>query len=359
MIDSTNHYSVEIDNISKELWEKNLLRFNDATIHQTWSMGKHSFGEKNLSHLVLKKDSEIIAMAQVSIKKLPLLRVGGARLFWGPLWQRKGEIIDYTVFERIIEALKDEYIIKRGLLLRVWPFALKQSGEEIIYIMCKHGFMRNSADQTYRTIMLDITPPMEILRRNLTSKWRNHLNAAEKNKLTLMIGADDMLLTCFFNMLQEMLSRKNFETHVNYSLYRQIQNDLPEDLKLKIFVCHCENMPIAAGVFSAIGDTGEYLFGATANNGLKLNGANLIQWEAIKWLKEKECKWYDLGGIDPHGNPGVYHFKSGVAGKSGLDGMFLGQFYLSYNSISYFLYSCINIISNMRRRLPTGLKLFS
>ena len=25
-------------------------------------------------------------------------------------------------------------------------------------------------------------------------------------------------------------------------------------------------------------------------------------------------KWYDLGGISPEGNPGVYHFKSGLSG---------------------------------------------
>ena len=32
----------------------------------------------------------------------------------------------------------------------------------------------------------------------------------------------------------------------------------------------------------------------------------------IKWLKQKGCKRYDLGGINLDDNPGVYHFKSGI-----------------------------------------------
>ena len=40
----------------------------------------------------------------------------------------------------------------------------------------------------------------------------------------------------------------------------------------------------------------------------------LLQWTLIEWLKENSFKWYDLGGIDPERNPGVYHFKKGLFG---------------------------------------------
>src|SRR5208282_2405952 len=57
-----------------------------------------------------------------------------------------------------------------------------------------------------------------------------------------------------------------------------------------------------------------YLLGATRTEGMKSKGAYLLQWTLIKWLKESGFKWYDLGGIDPEGNPGVYHFKRGFSG---------------------------------------------
>ena len=38
-----------------------------------------------------------------------------------------------------------------------------------------------------------------------------------------------------------------------------------------------------------------------------------LQWRAAQHLKELGLRWYDLGGIDPDGNEGVYRFKSGMA----------------------------------------------
>jgi len=31
--------------------------------------------------------------------------------------------------------------------------------------------------------------------------------------------------------------------------------------------------------------------------------------------REAGCQFYDLGGIDPEKNPGVYHFKKGMGGE--------------------------------------------
>ncbi len=41
----------------------------------------------------------------------------------------------------------------------------------------------------------------------------------------------------------------------------------------------------------------------------------LLQWHTIQQARQRGCRWYDLGGIDPLGNPGVYHFKQGLGGQ--------------------------------------------
>jgi hypothetical protein len=48
---------------------------------------------------------------------------------------------------------------------------------------------------------------------------------------------------------------------------------------------------------------------------LHSKGAYLLQWTALQGLKENGIRWYDLGGIDPEGNPGVYAFKKGMSGS--------------------------------------------
>ena len=71
---------------------------------------------------------------------------------------------------------------------------------------------------------------------------------------------------------------------------------------------------MAGHVASLLGDTSVYLLGATLEAGLKAKASYLLQWNAILEAKKRGLSWYDLGGIDPEGNPGVYHFKKGLGG---------------------------------------------
>jgi lipid II:glycine glycyltransferase (peptidoglycan interpeptide bridge formation enzyme) len=76
-----------------------------------------------------------------------------------------------------------------------------------------------------------------------------------------------------------------------------------------------ENGRLMTGLIgSIVGDMGIYLLGATSGEGMKTKGSYLLQWRMIQRLKERGCRWYDLGGINPQRNPGVFHFKSGFGG---------------------------------------------
>jgi hypothetical protein len=347
-------YSTEIDSIGETRWGELLQDFDDSNIHQTWSSGVISWGERNISHIVLRRDGEVVGMVQIGIRKLSIIGAGVATVYWGPLWRRKGISEDYDVLEKMIEVLKNEYVIKRRHLLRIWPIGFEISDERTKSLLGKYGFTRNSRVPAYRTLLLDLSPSLEELRKNLEQKWRNNLNTAEKRNLNLMEGTSDEMYLTFLKMLHEMVLRKKFKSQVSYDNYRRIQNDLPEFLKMKIIVCTCEGVPVSVGIFSAIGITGTYILGATSTRGLGVNGSNLIQWRAITWLKERGCRWYDLGGVDPSGNPGVYKFKRGVAGKNGKEVTHLGQFSLSNNIISYFMDICIDRINYARKKLRSG-----
>ena len=52
----------EIDCVTKAQWSALLNHFEDANIYQTWSYGAVRWGERNLSHLLLKQDGEVIGM---------------------------------------------------------------------------------------------------------------------------------------------------------------------------------------------------------------------------------------------------------------------------------------------------------
>jgi len=115
-------------------------------------------------------------------------------------------------------------------------------------------------------------------------------------------------------MYKQMRERKAFESTADVEEFGRLQEDLPEAHRMRILICEQDGVPMAGLVASSMGDSAIYLLGATSDDGLNAKGAYLLQWTLIQWLKENGFKRYDLGGIDPQRNPGVYHFKSGLSG---------------------------------------------
>jgi lipid II:glycine glycyltransferase (peptidoglycan interpeptide bridge formation enzyme) len=57
------------------------------------------------------------------------------------------------------------------------------------------------------------------------------------------------------------------------------------------------------------------ILAATGEEGLKCKASNLIQWHAIVEAHRRGLRHFDVGGIEPEAQPGVYHFKLGVGGE--------------------------------------------
>jgi lipid II:glycine glycyltransferase (peptidoglycan interpeptide bridge formation enzyme) len=309
-------FQVEVDRVTPDEWSAMLDLFSDANFYQSWSYGAVRWGAKNLSHLVLKRNGEVLGMAQVRIIRPTRLKFGMAYLRWGPLCHRHGKRPDADAAFSIANALQEEYVYKRGLLLQVLPNSFAGSDRAALFQSAFSAYTPESRTtaNSYRTFILDLSPSVEELRRNLDKKWRNQLTRSEKNGLTVVAGngADEYRRFC--RMYEQMLERKAFESTVDVEEFGRIQENLPDAHRMRILICELDGVPVAGLVASAMGDSAIYLLGATSDSGLNSKGAYLLQWTMIQWLKESGFKWYDLGGIDPEGNPGVYSFKKGLSG---------------------------------------------
>jgi lipid II:glycine glycyltransferase (peptidoglycan interpeptide bridge formation enzyme) len=213
-------------------------------------------------------------------------------------------------------ALLEEYVCKRRLLLQVLPNAFVGTPRCALFESAFSSFTpepRISAN-THRTFILNLRPPLDELRRNLDKKWRNQLTRSEKNGLKIVAGNGSDEFRRFSQMYEQMRERKAFESSVDIEEFGRIQEDLPQTHRMRILICEQDGIPVAGMVASVMGDSAIYLLGATSTSGLNSKGAYLLQWTMIQWLKENDISWYDLGGIDPERNAGVYHFKSGLSG---------------------------------------------
>jgi lipid II:glycine glycyltransferase (peptidoglycan interpeptide bridge formation enzyme) len=326
-------WQVEVDRATSGDWSDMLGRFDDANLYQTSAYGEVRWGEKNLSRLVLKKDGEVRAMAQFRIVRPTPLKFGMAYLRWGPLWERCGLPSDSEIPARMAAAIEDEYLRKRKLFLRIIPnaFAGSSRATTMQAVFSRFAAEPLDANNLYRTFVVDLKPSLEDLRKGLDPKWRNKLSGAEKNGLNVIAGSGSAEYRTFLGIYNQMRKRKGFETTVDADEFERIQDALQESQRMRILICEHKGVPVAGLVVSAMGDSAIYLLGATSDEGLKSKGAYVLQWTMIRWLKENGIRWYDLGGIDPEGNPGVYAFKKGF---SGVDICQLSPLVASYSAVS-------------------------
>lgn len=335
MTPSEGAYVVETDRVGKHAWDNILQNFEDANLMQTWSYGATRWGEDNLSHVLLKRDGEVVAGAQSVIVKLPFLSAGMAYVKWGPLWQLPGRGRNLETFRQMLCALREVYVLQRGLLLRVFPAGTEDGIGTLRSIFKEEGFERDLSIGTPRTAFVDLSYSLEELRSSLKPTWRRNLTLAERSQLTVIHGVTDELLDIFVGLYREMRNRKNMIGQVSIDLYKAIQRDLPDGLKMRVMIGEHQGVPVAGLLVPWLGETAQNHLAATGDKGLHLRASYLLHWRMLEWLKAHGCRWLDLDTLNHQKYPGVSQFKLGFAGRLGREAEYLGQFESCTSAASY------------------------
>jgi hypothetical protein len=338
-------YSCEVDSLDEYQWDQALQLFDDANVYQTWAYEAVRNGEKKMSHFVLKRKGQIVAIAQSRLVTIPFIKTGIAYIRWGPVWNLSGKNRDMEVFQQAIRGLRNEYVLNRGLVLRIYPCLFEEESNVFIPILIDEEYKVPAAKTAGRTMLMDVSTPMETLRKGLGSTWRKNLNSAEKKRLSIVEGYEDDLFVLLIQIYDEMVDIKKFERPNDINEFREIQQRLPPELKMRILLSFSDGKPAAGALSSTIGNCGMCIYRATNSVGRETKASYLLQWRIIEWVKEQNCVCYDLNGINPEQNPGTYRFKLGLCGNNGKDVYYLGVFHSSKSAL---FISLINWAERMR-----------
>jgi lipid II:glycine glycyltransferase (peptidoglycan interpeptide bridge formation enzyme) len=320
-------YAAEVDSLDERGWTLLLDRFADANIYQTWAHGEVRAGARNVSRLVLKRNGQAVAAAQVRLVRVPLLGSGIAYVRWGPLIRRNGDSLDLDVMRLAARALRNEFACRRGLVLRMNPAVFEEDASELASILADEGFGGTPNATPEHTIVIDLTRSPEELRAGIRKEWRRQLRIAESHGLTIVDGTSDALFGDFVAIYGEMVRRKGFPEPNDIMEFRAIQQGLPDQHRMRVMLCRAGDTTHAGLICSALGDTAVYLFGATSDAGMETRGSYLLQWRLMEWLKAEDVTRYDLHGVNAERNPGVYRFKSDLCGTAnGRHVRFVGRF---------------------------------
>lgn len=355
-------YTSEVDSVDKHQWYGSLLKFNDATFYQTWSFGAVRWGEKNFSHLILKKDDSIVSMAQLRIVKVKNLNVGAAYLNWGPVWRSIDQKSEIMHLKNMLRALYIEYVDLRGLMLRILPKIIPEPVKEAVLTVFTEEEYNYSPDPQ-QTVVVDLSPNMDNLRKNLPKGIRHSLNAAAKNDLEFYEIQDDKSFAIVLRIFNEMQQRKNFTAFGSPEEIIAVYKDLANTVKQKMILCKHDGEAVAIIGWQTIGQYGFPLVACTGNKALKLKAGTLLFWKMIEWYKENGYLCCDLAGVNPRRNPGGYFFKKSLAGRSYVETPhYIGQFD-AYNNLGSFIlmksgFYMRDIYRTIRSDVSTWLKLF-
>ena len=211
------------------------------------------------SRIVVSGAGRPVLMAECRVKTIPLVGTGVAYVSGGPLYRTPG---GEGVLRKALELLKDEYVARRGLVLRLSPKLLGEDESAALGAFAACGF-KESDRERYRTIVLDLSGALDELRKAFRQKWRNALNRSEKEGLTVRMGAGPELMRDFDALYGELLKRKSFDAPLGSEFYLKLQNELPDSEKLCVAICYKDGVPVAGHVASMLGDTCVYVLGAS------------------------------------------------------------------------------------------------
>jgi lipid II:glycine glycyltransferase (peptidoglycan interpeptide bridge formation enzyme) len=179
--------------------------------------------------------------------------------------------------------------------------------------------------QPPRTIIVDLTGTEEELLARMKQKTRYNIRLAEKKGVTVRPWDD---LSAFHDMLLVTGERDGFGVHSERYYQRAYDLLYPKGM-CELLLAEFDGKPLAALFVARHGARACYLYGASTDEERSRMPTYLLQWEAMKWAKERGSEEYDLWGVPDEdqetleanfesrrdGLWGVYRFKRGFGGQ--------------------------------------------
>lgn len=285
---------------AKENWDSQLIRFDDCSPYQTYDWGQYqkSLGWQPYHFLAVNESGEISAMLLGFLRRYPF----GTGLMWCP----GGPIGEFESWDENLP----QAIIKLTNLKHLYiRFRCDQERKPRKVLFLNHRKWNRSIYTITSNVSmeLDLSADEDTLKAQLSRNWRRNLKKSQENNLVIKLWTkSDVKEIC--RIYREMEIRKNLPQQFTEEKLANLFNHLGSNL----IVYRCEdidgNLLCFRGCLKIGSRAGDYL-AATTEKGLIARASYLTLWKLLQKAQEQGVKYYDLGGIDPWENAGVYKFK--------------------------------------------------
>jgi hypothetical protein len=288
----------------REIWDAAHAKAA-APLQQDWAYGAcmKALGVEVLRACVMSNDQPV-ALAQFIVRKW-LGVLGVALCGRGPVW-----LTSLSGAEKA----KAYAALKKSLPMKGLKLVLVTPEEEASKELGLSPWRRVTTG--YSTVMLDISPNMEVLRAQLDKRWRHRLGGAENSELTIhRVGTNPGQYRWLLDADMQQRKERNLEglPIAFFDLYAKARHE-----PAKTFLTMRADVGrdrVAGMLFLIHGEAATYQLGWTSDQGRDLHAHNRLLWSAIEELKTRGVRWLDLGGVNTQRSAGVARFKIKTGGR--------------------------------------------
>ena len=312
-------------------WNDLIASMPDPHILQSWEWGqvKSRFGWQPTYHhwktpgsaaaLVLERT---VSFADVPSPLKVLYVPKGPLLEWNHIALRTQVLDDLQLLARNRRAIFikiDPDVVIASESLVTGPAHTDTPGHIVKDDLLSRGW-RYSQDQIQfrNTVVLDLTGSEAELLRRMKPKTRYNIRLAERKGVHVRLGntGDYPLL---YRMYAETSIRDGFAIR-DEGYYQAVWETFTRQGMAEPLIAEVDDQPVAALIMFSFAGKAWYLYGMSRSLHRDKMPNYLLQWEAIRYAKEKGCQLYDLWGAPDRFEEtdplwGVYRFKAGLGGQ--------------------------------------------
>lgn len=306
--------------INKDEWENFISLCADKTFLQSWNWGDYATeNAQKVWRLGIYGQEGLIAVClviRVSAKRGTFLSIPHGPVILGSLQVKDKVEILQIILQYLLNIAKEE----NASFIRVSP--LFERTEENENIFWELGF-RNApmhASAYEATWKLDIFSPEEELLKNMRKTTRYLIKKVSENPdITIEKTADPTKLSIYQKLNKEVSKRQNFVPFSDIAIQKEFEIFKKDNEVVFIFGKYKDEVVAGAMIIFWSG-IAFYHQAASRGKFAKFSIPYLLQWEAIKEAKSKNCAVYDFWGFtDPEKHPhhpwaGPTLFKMGFGG---------------------------------------------
>jgi lipid II:glycine glycyltransferase (peptidoglycan interpeptide bridge formation enzyme) len=269
--------------------------------------------------LVLERDGEVVGLGQFlaySTAPVPGVLMYCTKGPWLP-WDDEEAIRAFFEGVRAVARRQGAHTVK------IEPEVLEQQ-KDVKALLGEIGFRKSRYDLNQKTtLVVDLNLPEEDLLAKMKSKTRYNVRLAAKKGVEVVEPDFNEAWETFYEWMKATSERKeDYVLRRPRDYLRSVMRAMHDAGQGRLFFAEHEGTPLAGMYVFTFGEKYWYMYGASSEEKRNLKPNYLLQWEVMRWARNRGLTHYDMVGVPKSEelNEGsslwsVYKFKEGFGGE--------------------------------------------